>query len=197
MDQIQELLRTNSLLLLAYLIGSVTFIIGLKMLSHPDSARRGNLVAAFGMAVAIFATIFLYEHKSEGEGVPVKLHNYTWIFGGLVLGTIVGWFAAKKVQMTAMPEMVSLFNGMGGACAMLISIIEYRNDSMPLYGQAAYHCAGHDHRHCFICRQYHCMGQTERKYQRQDYPRRTSDQFSLVWRHHSTVCYADRRNGRC
>jgi len=134
MEQIQELLSTNPLLLLAYLVGSVTFIMGLKMLSHPDSARRGNLIAAGGMTIAIFATIFLYEYKG-GEGQPVKLHNYVWIFAGLVIGTVVGTMAAKKVQMTAMPEMVSLFNGMGGACAMLISVIEYRNDSMPPTGK--------------------------------------------------------------
>lgn len=110
----------NAILLLSYLVGSVTFIIGLKMLSHPDTARKGNLIAAFGMGVAIFATIFLYRNGS-GEG----LHNYPWIFAGLTIGTVVGTMAAKKVKMTAMPEMVSLFNGMGGACAMLISIVEF------------------------------------------------------------------------
>ena len=89
------------------------------MLSHPDTARKGNLIAAAGMIIAIFATIFLYEHAGE------RLHNYGWIFAALAIGTIVGTMAAKKVQMTAMPEMVSLFNGMGGACAMLISLVEY------------------------------------------------------------------------
>lgn len=108
-----------SLLTVCYLVGSLTFIIGLKMLSHPDSARKGNLVAAVGMAIAIFGTIFLYEEEGK------KLGNYEWIFGGLVLGTIIGVLAAKKVKMTAMPEMVSLFNGMGGACAALISFIEF------------------------------------------------------------------------
>jgi NAD(P) transhydrogenase subunit beta len=116
---------SNFILLLAYLIGSITFILGLKMLSHPDSARRGNLIAAGGMTIAVLATIFLYRYEG-GEKQPVGLHNYGWIFGGLVIGTVLGTFAAKKVQMTAMPEMVSLFNGMGGACAMLISLIEYR-----------------------------------------------------------------------
>lgn len=111
----------NSILLLSYLIGSVTFIIGLKMLSHPDSARRGNLIAAFGMTIAIVATIFLYEKDG------VRLHNYGWIFGGLVIGTVIGTAVAKKVKMTAMPEMVSMFNGMGGACAMLISIVEFNH----------------------------------------------------------------------
>lgn len=109
------------LLSIAYLIGSVTFIIGLKMLSHPATARRGNLIAAGGMFIAILGTIFLYEERGE------KLGNYGWIFGGLVIGTIIGVIAARKVKMTAMPEMVSLFNGMGGACAMLISIVEFNH----------------------------------------------------------------------
>ncbi len=112
----------NSILLLSYLIGSITFIVGLKMLSHPDSARKGNLIAAFGMTVAIFATIFLYKNEN-GD----CLGNYPWIFGGLAIGTIVGTLMAKRVKMTAMPEMVSLFNGMGGACAMLISIVEFNH----------------------------------------------------------------------
>ena len=110
-----------NILTLCYLIASVTFIVGLKMLSGPATARKGNLVAAAGMAIAIFGTIFLYEEDG------VKLGNYAWIFGGLVIGTIVGTLAAKKVKMTAMPEMVSLFNGMGGACAMLISIVEFNH----------------------------------------------------------------------
>lgn len=108
-----------NLLTICYLIGSVTFILGLKMLSNPASARKGNLVAAAGMAIAIAGTIFLYEENG------VKLHNYVWIFGGLAIGGIIGTLAAKKVKMTAMPEMVSLFNGMGGACAMLISLVEF------------------------------------------------------------------------
>lgn len=108
------------ILTLCYLIGSVTFILGLKMLSNPATARRGNLIAAAGMIVAIFGTIFLYTDE-EGN----KLHNYGWIFGGIAIGAVIGTLAAKKVKMTAMPEMVSVFNGMGGACAALISIVEF------------------------------------------------------------------------
>jgi H+-translocating NAD(P) transhydrogenase subunit beta len=112
-----------SLLTLCYLIASVTFILGLKMLSNPATARRGNLIAAGGMTVAILATIFLYSYE---EGGDVKsLHNLGWIFGGILIGSIVGTLAAKKVRMTAMPQMVSLFNGMGGACAALISMVEF------------------------------------------------------------------------
>jgi H+-translocating NAD(P) transhydrogenase subunit beta len=109
------------ILTLGYLIASITFIVGLKMLSNPASARKGNLIAAAGMSIAIFATIFLYEEDGK------KLGNYLWIFLGLIIGSAIGTLSAKKVKMTAMPEMVSLFNGMGGACAMLISIVEFNH----------------------------------------------------------------------
>ncbi|MBA2250092.1 MAG: NAD(P)(+) transhydrogenase (Re/Si-specific) subunit beta [Chitinophagaceae bacterium] len=117
-----------NLLIICYLFGSVTFILGLKMLSNPVSARRGNLIAATGMFVAIVGTIFLYRNTETGE----HLHNYTWIFGGLIIGAIIGTMAARKVKMTAMPEMVSLFNGMGGACAALISLVEFNHLSKEL-----------------------------------------------------------------
>jgi H+-translocating NAD(P) transhydrogenase subunit beta len=107
------------MLIFIYLIASVTFLLGLKMLSSPKTARKGNLIAAFGMTIAIFGTIFLYENEGK------KLGNYIWIFAALAIGSIIGWLSAKKVKMTAMPEMVSLFNGMGGACAMLIGIVEF------------------------------------------------------------------------
>ena len=87
------------------------------MLSKPESARRGNLYAAFGMALAIFGTIFL----------DPAIHNLGWIFGGLIIGSFIGTIVARKVKMTAMPQMVSLFNGMGGACAAIISIVEFQN----------------------------------------------------------------------
>ena len=111
----------SSILTICYLIGSITFILGLKMLSNPASARRGNLVAAAGMTIAIIGTIFLYQENGH------RLHNHLWIFAGLIIGGIVGTVAARKVKMTAMPEMVSLFNGMGGACAALISIVEFNH----------------------------------------------------------------------
>ncbi len=122
-----------NILTLCYLIGSVTFILGLKMLSNPATARKGNLIAAAGMIIAILGTIFLYEQDGQ------KLGNYSWIFGAIAIGTVIGFLAAKKVKMTAMPEMVSMFNGMGGACAMLISIVEFNHlvNSSPIepYGR--------------------------------------------------------------
>jgi len=102
-----------------YLICIVLFIIGLKRLSHPETARNGNLIAAMGMGIAILVTLFY--------PMDTPSNNYSWIAGGVFLGSVVGFTAAKKVKMTAMPEMVSLFNGLGGACAMLISLVEFYN----------------------------------------------------------------------
>ena len=104
---------------ISYLIASICYILGLKMMAGPKTARNGNLLAAFGMTLAIFTTIFLY--NDEGG----KLQNHIWIFSGIAVGAILGWVAAVKVQMTAMPQMVSLFNGMGGACAALIALVEF------------------------------------------------------------------------
>ncbi len=116
-------MNTQYILDLIYLIGSVTFVIGLKMLSHPDTARRGNLIACFGMTLAILGTIFIHDDE-------VKPIIYTLILVAIGIGTVAGWMTAKKVQMTKMPELVSIFNGMGGACAALISLIEFQHMSL-------------------------------------------------------------------
>lgn len=104
-----------------YLIASITFVVGLKMLGHPETARKGNLLAAGGMLLAIVGTIFLYKRGMVSD-MNTKL---IWLFIALAIGTFAGWITAKKVQMTKMPELVSLFNGMGGACASLIGLTEY------------------------------------------------------------------------
>lgn len=113
-------MKTQYLLDIIYLIASVTFVIGLKMLSHPATARKGNLIACFGMTLAILGTIIIHDEKVQ----PII---YTLILSAIGLGTIAGWMTAKKVQMTKMPELVSIFNGMGGACAALISLIEFQH----------------------------------------------------------------------
>ncbi len=103
-----------------YLVASITYILGLKMLGLPETARRGNLIAAAGMTLAILGTIFLY----QGE---VATHIYILIGIAILIGTIIGWVVAIKVAMTKMPELVSLFNGMGGASAALIGLIEFQH----------------------------------------------------------------------
>lgn len=111
---------TNILLNIIYLLASVAFIAGLKMLSGPRTARQGNILAAVGMGAAVVATLFLFTGP-EGQ----HLGNRLWIFAAIAVGTVLGYISAVRVKMTAMPQMVSLFNGMGGACAAAISLIEF------------------------------------------------------------------------
>lgn len=101
---------------LSYLLGALAFVLGLRRLSSPDTARRGNILAAIGMGIAILATLF--------NPAIIGNNNYAWIFGGMLLGSAIGWVASKRVQMTAMPQMVSIFNGLGGACAVVLAMIE-------------------------------------------------------------------------
>ncbi len=110
----------GALINISYLIGAVAFVWGLRLLSSPDSARRGNILAAFGMGLAIVVTL-VQPMTNDGQ------NNYAWIIGGMLGGAIIGWFAAKKIKMTAMPQMVSIFNGLGGACAAVLAMIEFSN----------------------------------------------------------------------
>jgi NAD(P) transhydrogenase subunit beta len=109
----------NYILEISYIVASVLFILGLKMLSHPETARKGNLWAAFGMALAIVVTIFF--HTKDGKHIT----NIPYIILAIAIGSFIGWMVARKVKMTAMPQLVSLFNGMGGACAALIALMEF------------------------------------------------------------------------
>jgi len=118
MNPVMSLTINFSLLQIAYLIASVTFVIGLKMMSNPKTARSGNLLGAFGMSVAIVGTLVLHDNHVPGL-------IYGLILLAILIGTVAGWVTARKVAMTKMPELVSLFNGMGGACAALISLIEF------------------------------------------------------------------------
>ena len=102
------------------LISAVAFILALKGLSSPKSARRGNVIGAIGAGVATFVVFF---YKSD-EG---SLKNLPWILGALLIGVAFGVPAARMVQMTQMPQMVALFNGVGGGAAALVAIVEYLN----------------------------------------------------------------------
>jgi len=104
---------------ISYLIASVLFIFGLKMLSHPETARKGNFLAAAGMLLAIICTLLF--HKKDGEPIG----HMGLILLAIAIGTAIGWTIAVKVKMTAMPQLVSFFNGMGGAAAALISLMEF------------------------------------------------------------------------
>lgn len=102
------------------LIAGVMFILALKGLSHPKTARRGNILGAIGATIATIAVFF---HSSDGGSLP--LNNLGWILGAIAIGVIVGVPAARRVQMTAMPQLVALFNGVGGGAAALVAIVEY------------------------------------------------------------------------
>lgn len=104
----------NLLINSAYLVAAVLFIIGLKGLSSAATARRGNLYAAIGMLVAVVATLLSWE-----------IVSFSWILVGLVLGAGIGVFLARTVEMTAMPQMVALLNGFGGAASALVASDEY------------------------------------------------------------------------
>ncbi|HDL77285.1 MAG TPA: NAD synthetase, partial [Lentisphaerae bacterium] len=98
---------------LTYISAAVLFCFGIKMLSSPKTARKGNLVSAFGMLLAVVATL-LY------KGLDLR-----WIVAGMALGAVTGVLAARLVQMTAMPQMVAVFNGFGGAASLLVAWSEY------------------------------------------------------------------------
>ncbi len=108
----------ETLIDLLYLFSATTFIVALKGLGSPKHARRGNMVAAFGMLVAIVATFFKYV-----DGHP--LHHVDLILLAMFIGAIVAVPTARFVQMTAMPQLVAIFNGVGGGAASLVSITEF------------------------------------------------------------------------
>ena len=99
---------------IAYLVAAVSFIYGLKMLSHPKTARNGNLIASLGMLIAIVATVYL--------GTNLDL---TMIGVAMIIGSIIGAFFATKVEMTQMPQLVATFNGFGGGASALVASSEF------------------------------------------------------------------------
>ena len=108
---------------LLYLVTIVTFILALRFLSSPKRARQGNLLGAAGMALAIVVTL-----AQEGLG------NFVWIGLAMAIGAVIGVVGARSVKMTAMPQMVALFNGVGGGAVALIALAEFHNLT-PLPGE--------------------------------------------------------------
>src|SRR4051812_37779162 len=103
-----------SVIAVSYIVAAVLFIFGLKRLSSPATARSGNRLAAVGMTLALLATL-----------VDRQILSYWTIGLGMLVGAVIGIYFARTVQMTAMPQMVALFNGMGGATAALVSVAEF------------------------------------------------------------------------
>ncbi|MBW2942217.1 NAD(P)(+) transhydrogenase (Re/Si-specific) subunit beta [Zhongshania aquimaris] len=94
---------------LSYVAAAVLFIFGLKMLGSPATARKGNLVSALGMFIAVVITL-----------LDQSIIDYKWIIAGVVVGGLIGALVARRVEMTGMPEMVALFNGFGGVASLFV-----------------------------------------------------------------------------
>src|SRR4030088_634093 len=105
----------TTVITLAYLVAAVCFILGLKQLSSPKGARNGNFTAAAGMVIALLATLPLLHFTTAGVII---------ILIGVAIGTAVGAVGARTVKMTAIPQMVALFNGVGGGAAALVAVAE-------------------------------------------------------------------------
>ena len=103
---------------IAYLVAAVSFMYGLKMLSHPKTARNGNMIASLGMLIAIVTTVIL--------GTDL---NLTMIGVAMVIGSIIGVFFAIRVEMTQMPQLVAMFNGFGGGASALVASAEFLKTS--------------------------------------------------------------------
>jgi NAD(P) transhydrogenase subunit beta len=111
---------TSGLATVSYIAATILFILSLGGLSHPETARRGNLFGIIGMTIAVLATVF---------GPRVTPAGYAWIIGALVVGASVGLIAAKKVQMTQMPELVALMHSLVGLAACLVGFASYVDTS--------------------------------------------------------------------
>ncbi|MBN1543516.1 NAD(P)(+) transhydrogenase (Re/Si-specific) subunit beta [candidate division KSB1 bacterium] len=99
---------------LAYIFAAVLFILGLRYLGSPATARRGNLLAAIAMLIAIIVTL-----------LDRQIVGFTWILIAIIIGTVIGSFSARLVKMTAMPQMVGIFNGLGGGASALVALAEF------------------------------------------------------------------------
>lgn len=135
LQSIPSALATGDILLeLSYLVAALLFVFGLKKLSHPETARNGNLWAAAGMLLAMVTTALL--HKNA-DGETIKLTNLLVIVLAILVGAVVGWIMSHRVKMTAMPQLVSLFNATGGAASALVGLLEYPNAVAGNYGSIA------------------------------------------------------------
>jgi NAD(P) transhydrogenase subunit beta len=104
----------------AYLVATFLFILGLKWMGKPITAVKGNLCSAIGMGIAIIATLFEY-----------NILSFTWIFTGLLVGSAIGYWISQRIQMTAMPEMVALLNGLGGGSSLLVGLAAVQIENTP------------------------------------------------------------------
>ncbi|WP_299579804.1 NAD(P)(+) transhydrogenase (Re/Si-specific) subunit beta [uncultured Sunxiuqinia sp.] len=121
----------GTLLELSYLVAALLFVLGLKLLSHPETARRGNFYAGGGMVLAMLTTLLLHKN-ANGSGIQPA--NVWIILAAIGVGSTVGWIIARKIKMTAMPQLVSFYNATGGAASALVALLEFPNADMSNWG---------------------------------------------------------------
>src|SRR4030042_881496 len=108
----------------SYLLSAILFVVGLKLMSHPETGRRGNIWAGAGMLLVIVTTLLL--HKDD-NGNQIKTVNIVIILVSIAIAGIWSSVVARRIKMTAMPQFVSFFNATGGAASALVSLVEYSN----------------------------------------------------------------------
>jgi NAD(P) transhydrogenase subunit beta len=119
----------NNAIAFTYIAAAVLFILGIKLLGSPKTARLGNLLAAAGMLAALIATVPLLRSYDGGLFSQDRTLKYVLIVVGILIGLVVGAVGAYSVKMTAMPQMVALFNGVGGGAAALVATLEFVHHS--------------------------------------------------------------------
>ena len=107
---------TSILINFFYIVSAILFIYGIKMLGSAGTARRGNRVSSIGMLIAVIVTLIDNQ----------VFESWVWIVAGIGMGSLIGFVAAKKVQMTSMPELVALFNGFGGLASLFVGWAEFQ-----------------------------------------------------------------------
>ncbi len=110
-----------------YMISSVLFIRGIKLLGKADTARRGNLMSSVGMMIAVVTVLLEKKVTDTLTAAPMK-NAYLWAIAAIVLGSVIGAVWAKKVEMTGMPQLVALFNGFGGLSSLLVALTQFMTD---------------------------------------------------------------------
>ena len=120
-----NILPTDVILQYSYLLSAILFVYGLKLQSSPDNARKGNLWASAGMILPMITTLIFHKNQS---GSGISMFNGTMVVVTIITGSIIGTIMARKVKMTAMPQMVSFFNATGGAASAIVALIEFNKN---------------------------------------------------------------------
>jgi len=113
---------------MAYILACVLFIMGIKRLNKPDTARQGNFLSALGMLIAVVAAFFENEVMQSWNTADWMQNSYLWILLAVAIGSAIGILWSKKVKMTGMPELVAIYNGFGGLASFLVAFTQFLHE---------------------------------------------------------------------